>query len=75
MAYKVLFRSDAGSHKDGILCTQHLQINANARGDCCSLRLEAILVGSHTLGNGDGCNTCWVAGVVVGGNGDGGVLS
>ena len=32
-------------------------------------------MGSHTLGNGDGCNTCWVVGVVVGGNGDGGVLS
>ena len=30
---------------------------------------------SHTLGNGDGYNTCWVAGAVVGGNGDGGVLT
>ena len=48
----------------------------------CSRRLLQFAIGgnisgfnSHTLGNGDGYNTCWVAGAVVGGNGDGGVLS
>ena len=48
----------------------------------CSRKLLQFAIGgnisgfnSHTLGNGDGYNTCWVAGAVVGGNGDGGVLS